>query len=149
MTVWFDFMADTRHWELEPYFDVDGGRALALEDTEYVVYIEKPGPVELTVEKHGYDVFWMNPGRRRDHQGKKYSAATTSPASRPTARTTGCCTWCAKATLESMNRSYKFESRDDPAAGSGSQPAQGSVRHRAAHGRSARSAKPVAVMPPK
>jgi len=31
MTVWFDFMSDTRHWELEPYFDVDGGRALALE----------------------------------------------------------------------------------------------------------------------
>ena len=23
---WFDFMADTRHWELEPYFDVDAGR---------------------------------------------------------------------------------------------------------------------------
>ena len=44
MTVWFDFFSDTRHWELEPYFDVDGGRALALEGIEYVVYVEKPGP---------------------------------------------------------------------------------------------------------
>ena len=24
MTAWFDFLKDTRHWELEPYFDVDG-----------------------------------------------------------------------------------------------------------------------------
>ena len=34
MTVWFDFMSDTRHWELEPYFDVDGGThvAVVLED---------------------------------------------------------------------------------------------------------------------
>jgi len=31
MKVWFDVMADTRHWELEPFFDVDGGRGLALE----------------------------------------------------------------------------------------------------------------------
>jgi hypothetical protein len=62
MTVWFDFFFnDTRYWELEPYFDVDGGRALALEDTEYVVYVEKPGPLELVVEKHGYDVYWVNP----------------------------------------------------------------------------------------
>ena len=39
MTVWYDFFYnDTRYWELEPYYDVDGGRALALEDTEYVVY---------------------------------------------------------------------------------------------------------------
>jgi len=26
MTVWFNLMAGTRHWDLEPYFDVDGGR---------------------------------------------------------------------------------------------------------------------------
>ena len=40
---WFDFMADTRHWELEPYFDIDGTRAVALEEIEYVNYIEQPG----------------------------------------------------------------------------------------------------------
>ena len=44
MTRLVRFLRDTRHWELEPYFDVDGGRALALEDTEYLVYVEKPGP---------------------------------------------------------------------------------------------------------
>ncbi|HUS06063.1 MAG TPA: DUF5060 domain-containing protein, partial [Bryobacteraceae bacterium] len=56
MTIWYDFMADTRHWELEPYFDVDGGRCIALEGVEYVLYVEKPsGPVEVRVEKHGYD----------------------------------------------------------------------------------------------
>ena len=28
MTTWFDFMAGNRYWELEPYYDVDGGRAV-------------------------------------------------------------------------------------------------------------------------
>jgi hypothetical protein len=27
MSVWFDVLSGTRHWELEPYFDLDGGRA--------------------------------------------------------------------------------------------------------------------------
>jgi hypothetical protein len=31
---WFDFISASRHWDLEPYFDVDGGRALALEDVD-------------------------------------------------------------------------------------------------------------------
>ena len=54
MAVWYDFMADTRYWELEPYFDLDGGRRLALPGVEYIVYIEKPaGPVEVRLEKHG------------------------------------------------------------------------------------------------
>jgi len=61
MTVWFDILSDTRHWELEPYFDIDGGRAVALEGVEYLAYIEKPGPLELRVEKHGYDALWINP----------------------------------------------------------------------------------------
>lgn len=61
MKVWFDFMAETRHWELEPFFDVEGGRGLALEGVEYIIYVEKPGPVKVTVEKHTYDVEWFNP----------------------------------------------------------------------------------------
>ena len=44
MTAWYNFFAGNRHWELEPYFDVDGGRGVALEDVEYIVYVEKPGP---------------------------------------------------------------------------------------------------------
>jgi hypothetical protein len=62
MAVWFDFFNGTRHWELEPFFDLDGGRAMALPGVEYIVYIEKPtGPIEVRVIKHGYDVRWFNP----------------------------------------------------------------------------------------
>ena len=69
MTVWFDFFSGTRYWELEPYFDVDGGRALALEipndeeleGIEYIVYVEKPGPVEIVLQRRKYDVAWFNP----------------------------------------------------------------------------------------
>ncbi len=28
--IWFHVVSDTRHWELEPYFDVDGARATGL-----------------------------------------------------------------------------------------------------------------------
>jgi hypothetical protein len=73
MTVWFDFFSATRHWELEPYFDVDGGRALALEGVEYVVYVEKPGPVELSVQKRSYDVYWINPADGESVKMKRFS----------------------------------------------------------------------------
>ena len=113
MTVWFNLMAGTRHWDLEPYFDVDGGRAMALPGVEYVVYIDKPGPIELTVEHHGYDVYWMDPAdgsitARRRWGGDHF---TSEPPDRYH-------DWVLhvvrEATLESMNRSYKFESRDVP-----------------------------------
>ncbi len=86
MSVWFDVLSATRHWELEPYFDVDGGRALALEDTEYLVYIEKPGPLELTVAKHGYDVFWIDPATgetvRKKFSGDHFTGAPPDQVSR-------------------------------------------------------------------
>ena len=112
MTVWFDFMSGTRHWDLEPYFDLDGGRALALPGVEYIVYVEKPGPVELTVEHHGYDVFWVDPAdgatTRLKYSGEHF---TGEPPDRFH-------DWVLHvvrlSTLESMNRSYKFESRDVP-----------------------------------
>jgi Domain of unknown function (DUF5060) len=72
MTAWFNFMSGNRFWELEPYFDVDGGRALALEDVEYIVYVEKPGPVEITVADHSYDVAWINPATGDRVKGKGY-----------------------------------------------------------------------------
>ncbi len=113
MTVWFNLMAGTRHWDLEPYFELDGGRALALPGVEYIVYIDKPGPVELTVEHHGYDVYWLDPadgsitGRRR-WGGQRF---TGEPPDRYH-------DWVLRlvraSTVESMNRSYKFESRDVP-----------------------------------
>jgi hypothetical protein len=110
MTVWFDVLSGTRHWELEPYFNLDGGRALALEDTEYLVYIEKPGPLEMTVEKHGYDVFWTDPATgetvHKKFSGDHFTGAPPDPSH----------DWLLhvvrEGTLQSMNRSYKFESRD-------------------------------------
>jgi len=111
MTVWFDFLnEETRFWELEPYFDVDGGRAVALEDVEYVVYIEKPGPLELIVEKHGYDIYWVNPATGEATKGKfKGDHFTGQPPDRSH-------DWILhvvrEGRLEGMNKSYKFASRE-------------------------------------
>jgi hypothetical protein len=113
MTAWFEFMSGNRYWELEPYFDVDGGRALALEDVEYIVYVEKPGPVEVTVEDHGYDVAWIDPltGERtkvKDYKGKHFTGEPPGK-SHP---------WVLhisrEGRKEGMLRSYKFESRRVP-----------------------------------
>jgi len=107
-------MADTRHWELEPYFDVDGARAVALEDVEYVNYIEHPGPpVEVRVEKHGYNVQWLNPATGEALEQKKYSGehftGEAPDGSHP---------WVLyiqrEGHKESMLKSYKFESRPVP-----------------------------------
>jgi hypothetical protein len=111
---WFDFMADTRHWELEPYFDVDGTRAVALEDVEYLNYVEYPGPpVEVTVEKHGYDVQWMNPATGEALEGKKYNGEHFTGAAPDTSHP-----WvlyiAREGHKESMLKSYKFESRPVP-----------------------------------
>jgi hypothetical protein len=113
MTVWFNLMAGTRHWDLEPYFDVDGGRALALPGVDYIVYIDKPGPVELTVEHHGYDIYWLDPADGSIAAHRKWSGQhfTGEPPDRSH-------DWVLRvvreATIEGMNRSYKFESRDVP-----------------------------------
>jgi Domain of unknown function (DUF5060)/Protein of unknown function (DUF4038) len=111
---WFEFMAETRHWELEPYFDVDGARAVALDDVEYVNYVEHPGPpVEVTVMKHGYDVQWLNPSTGESLEQKKYSGehftGEAPDASHP---------WvlyiAREGHKESMLKSYKFESQPVP-----------------------------------
>lgn len=110
LAVWFDILKGTRYWELEPYFDVDGGRAVALEDTEYLVYVEKPGPLELTVVKHGYDIFWIDPATGERIKAKKFSGEhfTIEPPNKSH-------DWVLhvvrEGRVEGMNRSYKFESR--------------------------------------
>src|SRR5579862_9891930 len=110
MKAFFEFFSKTRHWELEPYFDVDGGRALALEDVEYIVYVDKGGPVEVTVEKHGYDVAWFNPvsgefTKMKDFKGEHF---TGEPPDRQH-------DWVLlisrEGHKESMRKSYKFDSR--------------------------------------
>jgi hypothetical protein len=110
MTAWFDILSDTRHWELEPYFDIDGGRAVALEGVEYLAYIEKPGPLELRVEKHGYDALWINPVdgeiTRKKFSGDHFTGEPPDKSH----------DWVLhlvrEGRVESMNRSYKFESRE-------------------------------------
>jgi hypothetical protein len=111
MTAWFDFFSGARHWELEPYFDVDGGRALALEDTDYIVYIEKPGPLDLTVEKHSYDVLWMNPADGTVVKQKKQFSGDHFTGEPPDRSHDWVLRLARLSRLESMARSYRFESR--------------------------------------
>jgi Protein of unknown function (DUF4038) len=111
---WYGLVSDTRYWELEPYFDLDGGRSVALEDVEYLAYIEKPaGPVEVSVEKHGYDILWFNPVNGEMLPAKKYKGehfiGEAPDRSHP---------WvllvAREGRKESMIKSYKFESRPVP-----------------------------------
>ncbi len=118
MTAWFDFFSRTRYWELEPYFDVDGGRALALErpndeqieGIEYIVYLEKPGPVEIAIQKHSYEVSWFNPitgetvQEKRKFKGDRFSGQPPDTAH----------DWVLHISREGRKqslRSFKFESR--------------------------------------
>jgi hypothetical protein len=111
MKVWYDVMAGTRYWEMEPFFDVDNGRGLALEGIDYLIYIEKPGPLELTVIKRSYDVLWINPANGETTR-KKFSGDhfTLEPPDRSH-------DWILRVArlsqIEGMNKSYKFESRQD------------------------------------
>ncbi|MES1258788.1 MAG: DUF5060 domain-containing protein [Acidobacteriota bacterium] len=114
MKVWYEFMQGTRHWELEPFFDIDNGRGLALEGVEYVVYVEKPGPVTVNVEKQGYDIEWLNPvsGERIKVKEKgKSEALTLTPPDLSH-------DWVLHISKEGrkagMLKSYKFDSRDPP-----------------------------------
>ena len=112
MQNWIKFMSATRHWELEPFFDAGGRRALALEGVEYIVYIEQPGPVTVTVEKHNYDVAWFNPINGETIEEKKNLKTETFTGDPPdTAHD-----WVLHISREGhkagMLRSYKFESRE-------------------------------------
>jgi hypothetical protein len=107
-------MSDTRHWELEPYFDVDGTRAVALEEVEYVNYVEHPGPpVEVSVEDHGYDVRWMNPATGESIEQKKYKGEHFTGQA-PDASHPWVLLVAREGRKESMAKSYKFESRPVP-----------------------------------
>jgi hypothetical protein len=113
MKVWADFIAGSRYWELEPYFDVDGGRAVALEDVEYIVYVEKPGLVELTVENHSYDVVWMNPAtgevtKQKDYKGEHFTGEPPDKSHDWVLRVS------REGRKEGMLKSYKFDSRPVP-----------------------------------
>lgn len=111
MKAWQEFMARTRYWDLEPHYDVDGGKALSLPDTEYIIYIEKPGPVEVLVAKHGYDVFWVNPITGESTKEKKEFKGERWMGEPPDKSHDWILHLSREGRKEGMLRSYKFESR--------------------------------------
>ena len=111
MQAWAETLAQTRYWELEPYFELDGGRAVALGGVEYLVYIEKPGPLSVFVEKHSYDVYWIDPATgERTHEKKDWKGEefTGEPPDRSH-------DWILHLSRDGhkagMAKSYKFESQ--------------------------------------
>ena len=117
MSIWYDFFSGTRHWELEPYFEVDGGRAVALErphdeemeGVEYIVYVEKPGPVEIVLQKHSYDARWFNPINGEAVEIKKFKADRFT--GEPPDKTHDWVLHISREGRKESLRSYKFESR--------------------------------------
>jgi len=110
MSIWFDFFADTRHWELEPYFDVDGGRAIALEGVEYVLYVEKPGPVEVSrrtawLRRPLAEPINGETVKLKNYKGEKFAAEP------PNNNHEWVLYLSREGKKESMLGSYKFESR--------------------------------------
>lgn len=110
---WFKVVSGTRHWELEPYFDVDGARAAGLEEVEYLAYAQTPSIVEITLPKHKYNPVWVNPitGEEiplKDYKGEVFSRQTPDSSH----------DWVLQVPREgrkaSMLRSYYFESQDPP-----------------------------------
>lgn len=110
MKAWFDTMSRTRWWDLQPYFDVDGGRALALPTVEYLVYIEKPGPIELVVEKHDYYVYWIDPATGEFTKEKKEWKGEVYKGSPPDTKHDWILHLSRDGKKEGMGRSYFFES---------------------------------------
>lgn len=112
MTAWIELMQRTRYWELEPYFDVENCRAVALPDVEYLAYIEKPGaPVEITVEKHEYQVYWINPSTGETIKEKKDWKGDVFTGTPPDKERDWVLHLSRDGRKEGMARSYKFESR--------------------------------------
>ena len=110
---WFRLVSDTRHWEFEPYFEVDGARAAGLEEVEYLTYAEKPGIIEINLPKHKYNPVWVNPASGeeiplKDYRGEVFSRETPDQAH----------DWVLQVPRdgrkESMAKSYYFESQDPP-----------------------------------
>lgn len=122
MEAWSRFMNQqrVRFWDTQPYFDVDGGRAIALpglktEDyelpaTEYIVYIEKPGPVKLVTRKHDYDVYWVDPATGEARKEKKQWKGELYESSPPDSSRDWVLHLSRDGRKEGMLRSYKFES---------------------------------------
>ena len=111
--IWARILAGMRHWELEPYFDVDGARAVGLNEVEYLAYAQNPGIVEINLPKHKYNPLWVNPSTGeeidlKDYKGQVFSRTTPDNSH----------DWILQVPREgkkeSMLKSYYFESEDPP-----------------------------------
>src|SRR5581483_839815 len=110
---WVKVVSDTRHWEFEPYFDVDGARAVGLAEIGYIAYAQNPGIVEINFDRHKYSPIWINPSTgeeipQKDWRGEVFSRPTPDNSH----------DWILdierEGHKESMLRSVRFESIDPP-----------------------------------
>jgi hypothetical protein len=113
MRLWFKIMSNVRHWEFEPFFDVDGARCGGLDNVEYLLYARQPGIVEITFpEKHKYDAHWINPASGETIELKDVKQDAFSE------QTPGNGGWLLQlertGKKESMLKSYRFESVSAP-----------------------------------
>ncbi|MGH9584296.1 MAG: DUF5060 domain-containing protein [Bryobacteraceae bacterium] len=109
--IWVKVLSSTRYWELDPYFDVDGARALGLGDVEYLAYSDGPGIVEVTTPKHKYNPFWVNPITGEEIPLKNYKGEVLSRQTPD-----GAHDWILNVPRDGLMRSMLsrvyFESRD-------------------------------------
>lgn len=110
---WVKIVSDTRHWELEPYFEVDGARAVGLAEIGYIAYAQNPGIVEINFDRHKYTPIWIDPSTGEETVEKNWRGAIFS---RPTPDNSH--DWILdierEGHKESMLKSVRFESIDPP-----------------------------------
>jgi hypothetical protein len=110
---WVKVVSDTRHWEFEPYFDVDGARAVGLAEIGYIAYAQNPGIVEINFDRHKYTPVWINPATGEETEEKNWRGNIFS---RPTPDNSH--DWILdierEGHKESMLKSVRFESIDPP-----------------------------------
>jgi hypothetical protein len=110
---WVKVVSDTRHWEFEPYFEVDGARAVGLAEIGYIAYAEQPGIVEINFDRHKYTPIWINPTTGEEIVEKNWRGEVFS---RPTPDNAH--DWILdierEGHKESMLRSVRFESIEAP-----------------------------------
>ena len=110
---WVKIVSDTRHWEFEPYFDVDGARAVGLAEIGYIAYAQNPGIVEINFDRHKYTPIWINPSTGEEQVEKNWRGEVFSRPTPDNSRD-----WILdierEGHKESMLRSVRFESIDAP-----------------------------------
>ena len=79
-----------------------------MEGIEYIVYVEKPGPVEIVLQSQNYDVAWINPitGERLKQKDFKGDRLKLEP---PDTKHDWVLHVSRESKKEGMLRSYKFE----------------------------------------